>query len=160
MRGNPAASRQAVPGAGPRAAGRNPGHLTGQNADRSGHRVRAGELETAINEADRLGLVDPDNLRAATAARTGKHGVRTLRNVLDRHTFSFTGSELERRFLRLVRRAALPRPLTQQRVNGFRVDFYWPELGLVVETDGLWYHRTPAQQSRDKTRDQSTPPPA
>ena len=33
-------------------------------------------------------------------------------------------------------------------VNGFRVDFYWPDLGLVVETDGLRYHRTPAQQAR------------
>jgi very-short-patch-repair endonuclease len=40
-------------------------------------------------------------------------------------------------------------------VNGFRVDFYWPELGLVVETDGLRYHRTPAQQTRDRLRDQA-----
>jgi very-short-patch-repair endonuclease len=39
-------------------------------------------------------------------------------------------------------------------VNGFRVDFYWPQLGLVVETDGLRYHRTPAQQARDRRRDQ------
>jgi len=29
-----------------------------------------------------------------------------------------------------------------------------PELGLVVETDGLRYHRTPAQQARDRRRDQ------
>jgi very-short-patch-repair endonuclease len=34
------------------------------------------------------------------------------------------------------------------------VDFFWPELGLVVETDGLRYHRTPAQQARDRRRDQ------
>ncbi len=46
-------------------------------------------------------------------------------------------------------------PKTQQRVNGFKVDFYWPELGLVVETDGLRYHRTPAQQARDQLRDQA-----
>jgi very-short-patch-repair endonuclease len=39
-------------------------------------------------------------------------------------------------------------------VNGFEVDFYWPDLGLIVETDGLRYHRTPAQQSRDRLRDQ------
>jgi very-short-patch-repair endonuclease len=39
-------------------------------------------------------------------------------------------------------------------VNSFRVDFFWPELGLVVETDGLRYHRTPAQQARDRLRDQ------
>jgi very-short-patch-repair endonuclease len=34
-------------------------------------------------------------------------------------------------------------------------DFHWPELGLVVETDGLRYHRTPAQQARDRLRDQA-----
>lgn len=36
-----------------------------------------------------------------------------------------------------------------------RVDFYWSELGLVVETDGLRYHRTPAQQAKDRLRDQA-----
>jgi very-short-patch-repair endonuclease len=40
-------------------------------------------------------------------------------------------------------------------VHGFEVDFYWPDLGLVVETDGLRYHRTPAQQARDRLRDQT-----
>jgi very-short-patch-repair endonuclease len=40
-------------------------------------------------------------------------------------------------------------------VNGFRVDFFWPDLGLVVETDGLTYHRTAAQQARDRLRDQA-----
>jgi very-short-patch-repair endonuclease len=46
-------------------------------------------------------------------------------------------------------------PQTGQYVNGFKVDFYWPELGLVVETDGLRYHRTPAHQAKDKVRDQA-----
>lgn len=40
-------------------------------------------------------------------------------------------------------------------MNGFRVDFFWPELRLVVETDGLRYHRTPAQQAKDRRRDQA-----
>jgi very-short-patch-repair endonuclease len=46
-------------------------------------------------------------------------------------------------------------PQTQATVNGYRVDFFWPEFGLVVETDGLTYHRTPAQQARDRVRDQA-----
>ncbi len=66
-----------------------------------------------------------------------------------------TDSELERQFLPLARAAGLPLPLTQQPLNGFRVDFYWPDLGLVVETDGLRYHRTPSQQARDRLRDQA-----
>lgn len=84
-----------------------------------------------------------------------RRGVPALRALLDRRTFTLTDSQLERRFLRLVRGAGLPRPLTGQRVNGFKVDFYWPDLGLVVETDGLRYHRTATQQARDRRRDQA-----
>jgi very-short-patch-repair endonuclease len=40
-------------------------------------------------------------------------------------------------------------------VNGFEVDFFWPDLGLVVETDGLRYHRTPSAQLRDARRDRA-----
>ena len=57
-------------------------------------------------------------------------------------------------FVPLALRAGLDLPLTRHRLNGFLVDFFWPELGLVVETDGLTYHRTPAEQSRDRVRDQ------
>ena len=37
---------------------------------------------------------------------------------------------------------------------GFEVDFWFPDLSLVIETDGLRYHRTPAQQARMARRDQ------
>jgi very-short-patch-repair endonuclease len=117
--------------------------------------LTAPELETAVNEADKLDLVDPETLRTALDSRPRRPGAAGLRRVLDRRTFVLTDSELERRFLPLVRRARLLRPLTGVRVNGFKVDFYWPELGLVVETDGLRYHRTPAQQAMDRERDQA-----
>jgi hypothetical protein len=119
------------------------------------HRIDAAELERAVNEADRLDLVDPERLRAALEGLGGRRGVASLRALLDRRSFTLTDSELERRFLPLACSAGLPPPLAQQRVNGFRVDFYWPELGLVVETDGLRYHRTPAQQANDRRRDQA-----
>ncbi len=113
------------------------------------------QLERAINEADRLGLIDPGSLLTALAAFPRQHGVRPLQDLLSRHVFRLTDSELERRFLRLIERAAMPLPVTGMRLNGFKVDFYWPHLGLVVETDGLRYHRTPAQQARDRVRDQA-----
>jgi len=112
-------------------------------------------LEAAVNEADGLGLIDPETLRHAADERSVLHGVPALRKILDRRTFTLTDSELERRFLPLVRAAGLPAPLTQQQLNGFRVDFYWPELRLVVEADSLRYHRTPSQQARDRLRDQA-----
>ena len=49
--------------------------------------------------------------------------------------------------------AGLSAPQTQTWLDGYRVDFYWPELGLVVETDSLRYHRTPFKQASDKRRD-------
>jgi very-short-patch-repair endonuclease len=109
-------------------------------------------IERMVNEADRLGLVNPEQLRRALAGRG--RGAARLARLLDGRTFRLTASELERMFLPIVRRAGLPLPLTGQTVNGFEVDFFWPELRLVVETDGLRYHRTPAQQARDRLRDQ------
>ncbi|HEX5929067.1 MAG TPA: DUF559 domain-containing protein [Solirubrobacterales bacterium] len=146
-------------------------HATQRAADRREHRgipvtspattlidlaSRGGteRIERAVNAADRLGLIDPESLRAAIEATPTRPGAGRLRRLLDRPTFAPTESYLERRFLSLVDRAGLPTPRTQARVNGFRVDFHWPELDLVVETDGLRYHRTPGQQARDLKREQ------
>jgi very-short-patch-repair endonuclease len=111
-------------------------------------------LERAIGEADKLDLIDPASLRLELERFAAQPGVARLRETLDRHTFTLTDSELERRFVPLALEAGLSLPRTQALVNGFRVDFYWPDLGLVVETDGLRYHRTPAQQAKDRLRDQ------
>ena len=113
------------------------------------------QLEIAVNEADKQDLTDPDELRSALDKMTRRLGVRALRELLDRRTFTLTDSELERGFLPLARQAGLPRPETGYYVNGYKVDFYWPHLALVVETDGLRYHRTPAQQASDRIRDQA-----
>lgn len=112
-------------------------------------------VERMINEADKYNLAHPPQLREALEARAGDKGVARLRHILDRRTFRLTKDELERRFLPLAREAELPTPLTGQLVNDFEVDFYWPDLGLVVEADGLRYHRTPAEQARDRLRDQT-----
>jgi len=113
------------------------------------------KLERAIGEADRLDVIDPERLRAKLDRMDGRSGVRALRATLDRHTFRLTRSELERLFIPIARRAGLRMPETLQVVDGFEVDFFWPELGLVVETDGLRHHRTPAQQAKDLVRDQA-----
>ena len=118
-------------------------------------RISERHLEAAVNSADKLDLIDPVKLRAELDDHAGAAGIMKLRHLLDEATFTLTDSELERRFLPIARKAGLPRPLTQQHVNGHRVDFYWPDLKLVVETDGLRYHRTPTQQTRDRKRDQA-----
>ncbi len=110
-----------------------------------------------INEADKRGVLPASELPALVAAVPGARGVAALRRVLSESTLRGTDSELERRFLKLIERSGLPLPETQAWVNGFRVDFWWPDLPLVVETDGLTYHRTPLQQARDRRRDRNEP---
>jgi very-short-patch-repair endonuclease len=112
-------------------------------------------LERAVNEADKLDRIDPDSLRRALEGFGHQKGVKRLRTLLDRDTFRLSDSELESRFRPIAREAGLPEPLTKAWVNGFEVDFFWPDLGLVVETDGLRYHRTPSQQARALRRDQA-----
>jgi very-short-patch-repair endonuclease len=118
-------------------------------------RLDGAAIERMVNQADARGLIRIDALRAELESRPGQWGVGKLRDVIDRRTFRLTDSELERRFLSLVEAAGLSLPQTGRRLNGFKVDFFWPDLGLVVETDGLTYHRTPAQQARDLVRDQA-----
>jgi hypothetical protein len=112
-------------------------------------------VERMVDEADRLDLLTPSALRAALADHRGEPGVARLRAWLDRRTFRLTRSRLERLFLPLAKAVGLPLPETKAWVNGFEVDFLWPDLRLVVETDGLRHHRTPAQQARDHLSDQT-----
>jgi hypothetical protein len=64
-----------------------------------------------------------------------------------------TRSDLELLFLGLCDRHALPRPLVNRRVHGHRVDFWWPEQRLVVETDSWEYHRGSVAFEDDHERD-------
>lgn len=112
-------------------------------------------LERAVNEADKLDVIDADALRKALDDHAGEPGVRPLRRILDQHTFRLSDDELERLFRPLASAAGLPVPLTKHKLGRFEVDFFWPSLGLVVETDGWRYHRTPSAQTRDALRFQT-----
>jgi hypothetical protein len=88
-------------------------------------------VERAINEADKLDVIDADSLRRALDDHPGEPGIRHLRAILDKHTFRLSDDELERLFRPIAAAAGLPTPLTKQIVNEFEVDFFWPNLGLV-----------------------------
>jgi very-short-patch-repair endonuclease len=113
------------------------------------------EVEDAVNEADRLNLIRTHRLRRALDAEPKRPGIGRLKQILDAQTFSRAANALERRFLAIVRDAGLPVPATQRRLGPHRVDFFWPELGFVVETDGFRHHRTAAEQAADLGRDQA-----
>ena len=113
-------------------------------------------LERCVNEADKLDRVRADVLHASLDRYRGQPGVAPLRALLDPLTFRLSDSDLEVFMRRLARATGLrAAPETNARVNGYRVDFYWPELGIVIEADGLRYHRTPSQQKRGLEREQT-----
>jgi hypothetical protein len=110
-------------------------------------------LERAVNEADKKDLIDPENLRDACDDHAGEPGVKPLRTLLDKDTFVLSDTKLEVLFRPIAAAAGLPPEMTKHVVNEYEVDFYWHSLGLVVETDGLRYHRTAIAQRRDAIRD-------
>ncbi len=64
-----------------------------------------------------------------------------------------TRSEIERRFLKLVRGAGLPRPLVNATLGPYEIDFLWPAERVAAETDGWTYHGHRDAFERDRARD-------
>ena len=112
-------------------------------------------LERALDQSQILRVFDLRELEAALAAACGRSGTATLRALLGElfEEPAPTRSELERRFLNLMRDAGLPEPVVNGRVGGYEVDFHWPEHRLIVETDGRATHDTDIAFERDRRRD-------
>ncbi len=87
--------------------------------------------------------------------RSGRHrGRARLQALVDHHTTTtFTRSEAEELFLRLVREAQLPQPLVNARRHGYEIDCLWPAQGVAVEIDGFAWHRTQRRFERDYRKD-------
>jgi very-short-patch-repair endonuclease len=64
-----------------------------------------------------------------------------------------TLSELERAFLRLLRAAGLPLPVTNRPASGRYVDCRWSQHRLTVELDSYRYHNTRHAWERDRRRE-------
>lgn len=90
--------------------------------------------------------------------RRGRGGVaRFERLLVDRAGGSVTESWLERELLRVLEVAGVPLPECQAKVRHegafvARVDFIYPELGIVIEVSGHRTHSTRAQRAADARR--------
>jgi very-short-patch-repair endonuclease len=99
--------------------------------------------------------VPPAPLAAEVIARPRARGNGKLRRVLAGAVDpAEVRSVLELRFLRLCDAHGIPRPEVNVRIDEWTPDFYWPEWGLVVETDGVEFHRTTAARRRDALKDE------
>lgn len=117
--------------------------------------LRARELRRALERSLILRVFDMRAMDAVLARANGRRGVGTLRRLVAELSDDPppTRSELERRFLDLVRAASLPSPITNALVCGYEVDFHWPQAKLVVETDGAATHDMATAFHRDRRRD-------
>jgi very-short-patch-repair endonuclease len=118
-------------------------------ADLADHATRR-ELERAIDEALYLGL-DLSSLQPLP----GRRGAGRLASVLSAHTpgTTRTRSDFEELLLALCADHDLPRPLVNQIVEGYEVDFSWPPARLVVEADSWSAHGRRSAFERDRLRD-------
>jgi len=64
-----------------------------------------------------------------------------------------TRSDLEREFLRLIRRHDLPLPEVNGKLGPYEIDFLWREQKIAVELDSYAYHSSRASFASDRARD-------
>jgi len=112
-------------------------------------------LKKLLHEANRQGLLKLDRLRECARRSIGKKGVGRLLEVLEEWdpTAGSTRNEMEGLFLRVCRDGNVRPPIVNATVEGYEVDFFWPEERLIVETDGRKDHGTALGFERDRERD-------
>jgi hypothetical protein len=119
--------------------------------------VRPDRVERALAQAERLQLYDHTAVDDVLSRSNGHRGRAALARATAREP-KLTRSELEARFLGLVRQAGLPEPQSNLPLVALdhprlEPDFYWPTHRLVVETDGWETHGTRAAFQTDRRRD-------
>ena len=124
--------------------------------------VPPGRTERALDNGLSAGLVTVGAVGAAlrdTGGR-GRAGSALLSRLLDDRAdgVEAPASELEARFLGLVRSAALPEPVRQLNVGDAtgwagRVDFAYPGARLLVELDSRRHHSSALDFESDRARD-------
>jgi very-short-patch-repair endonuclease len=113
------------------------------------------DLERALEQAERQELFDLAATQELIQRSRGHRGIGRLRRAIDSYRpAALTRSELERRFLGLIRAARLPEPSVNCLVEGHVVDLFWPHRRLVVELDGFETHRTRRAFEHDRRRDE------
>lgn len=119
--------------------------------------------ERAVDNCLSAGILTLADLHSTfiELAGRGRKGIALMRRLLDERGPGYVApaSELEARFLALVRDAGLPEPERQldvgdhQRWAG-RVDVAYPVHGLVIELDSRRYHDAKVDLEDDQVRDQ------
>jgi very-short-patch-repair endonuclease len=112
-------------------------------------------LRRALETGERLELIDGRALHTLMARSAGRRGLRALNEALAAMNGSapWTQSDLEDRFLSLIREAHLPEPQCNVVVEGYLVDCWWPAPRVVAEVDSFGFHKTREMFESDRKED-------
>lgn len=110
------------------------------------------ELARACHEAGGLYRTTPKQVDALLRRLPNAPGRKKLERVLSGEV-PVTLSRLESRFLKVLRDARLPLPITNKMAGGRRVDCRWPEYRLTVELDSYRHHNSRHSWERDRLRE-------
>jgi very-short-patch-repair endonuclease len=115
--------------------------------------AKALRLERAIDRADRLGILDLLAVdRIAEEVRGHRGRARLLRAMTIYREKGFTRSGGEKRMLAALADAGVERPLVNNFIEAYELDFYWPRERLVVELDSWEHHRSRRSFEEDRDR--------
>lgn len=114
--------------------------------------VTAGELARAMHEAAIRHGTTPDEVDEVLARRPTSPGAGMLRDVIHGDQGRLFSS-LESRFIRMLKDARLPLPVTNRLAGGRLVDCRWPKHRLTVELDGYRYHASRHAWELDRKRE-------
>jgi very-short-patch-repair endonuclease len=116
--------------------------------------VRLKHLESAWEEADRLGLLELRAVEQACERGYGRRALRPIRRLLaEARAATITRSPLEDEFAAFCRDRDLPTPSFNTTVLGFEIDALWPRQRLAAELDSWEFHGHRAAFERDRARD-------
>lgn len=111
-------------------------------------------LESAWEEADRLGLLELREVERVCERGYGRRALRPIRRLLaEAHAATITRSSLEDEFAAFCRDRGLPTPSFNTTVLGYEVDALWPRQRLAAELDSWEFHGHRAAFERDRIRD-------
>jgi very-short-patch-repair endonuclease len=105
--------------------------------------TNAYRLERAIDQASRLDLLDPVAVNLITEEVRGHRGRKPLlRAMVIYHEKGFTRSGGEKRLLAALADAGVRRPLVNNFIEGYELDFYWERERFAIELDSWEHHRS------------------
>jgi predicted transcriptional regulator of viral defense system len=119
------------------------------------------EVRKAVAQAEVLGVLDQSKLRALLKRSRRRRGVARLRLILDtiHPQTKRTRSELERLFLEMCAKRAVPEPevnvwLPTPDGRRYQADFLWRDSSRILEADSRRFHDTDSSFVSDRKRQQ------